>query len=61
VANALRTGQGVINPGSIVGLLSFACALYAGWFLLPDGTKRVADGYAETAWMEFLRISRDLD
>ena len=61
VANALRTGQGVINPGSIVGLLSFACALYAGWFLLPDGTKRVADGYAETAWMEFLRISRELD
>jgi hypothetical protein len=59
VVNATRTGQGLINPGSIIGLMSLACALYAGWFLLPNGTKRVAEGYAETAWMEFLRISRD--
>jgi hypothetical protein len=57
-ANALRTGQNPVNPGSIVGLLSLACALYVGWLVLPNGTKSVADGYAEAAWMEFLRISR---
>lgn len=59
LANAVRTGQSVINPGSIVGFLSFLCALYVGWFVLPNGTKRVADGYAESAWMEFLHTSRD--
>jgi hypothetical protein len=59
VVTALRAVQSLINPGSIVGMLSFVCAVYVGWFLLPSGTKRVADGYAESAWMAFLRISRD--
>ena len=59
VMNAVRTSQNLVNAGSIVGVLSLACAVYAGWFLLPSGTKSVADEYAETAWMTFLRTSRD--
>ncbi|MFZ3275278.1 MAG: hypothetical protein WA182_00095 [Candidatus Sulfotelmatobacter sp.] len=58
VVNAIRTGQSLVNPASIVALLSFACALYVGWFLLPKGTKSVADEYAESAWMAFLHTSQ---
>jgi len=58
LANALRTTQSLINPGSIVSLLSLACALYVGWFVLPSATKRVADEYAESAWMAFLHLSQ---
>ncbi len=57
-ANGIRTGAGVVNPASAVAVLSFACAFYVGWFIMPDATKRVADGYAESAWMAFLRISQ---
>jgi hypothetical protein len=58
VANAVRTGQSLINPGSIVGVVSFSCAVYVGWFLLPNGTKRAADEYAESAWIAFLHLSQ---
>jgi hypothetical protein len=52
---AVRTGAGLLNPASAIGLLSFIAAVYIGWAILPDATKRIADGYAETAWMSFLR------
>lgn len=45
--------SGVINPGSIVSSLALLCALYFGWTVLPEGTKRTADRYAESAWMAF--------
>ncbi len=57
--NAVRTGEGVINPASAVAVLSFASAVYIGWVVLPGATKRGADGYAESAWMAFLRVSQD--
>jgi hypothetical protein len=52
---AVSTGAGLQNPASAIGLLSFIAAVYIGWAILPDATKRIADGYAETAWMSFLR------
>jgi hypothetical protein len=55
---ALRTGQSLINPGSIVSSISLLCAFYLGWFMLPTATKRVADAYAESAWMAFLHLSQ---
>jgi hypothetical protein len=58
VANAMRTGQPIVNAGSIVGLLSFLCAIYVGWLLLPKGVKSVADAYAESAWLAFLLVSK---
>jgi hypothetical protein len=58
IANALRTGQSVVNAGSIVGLLSLVCAVYVGWAVLPAGTKSVANEYAESAWMAFLHLSQ---
>ncbi|MGB2592887.1 MAG: hypothetical protein WA853_00070 [Candidatus Acidiferrum sp.] len=50
---------GTINPGSALSLLSLTCALYFGWAVLPDGTRRIADVYAESAWMAFLGLARD--
>jgi hypothetical protein len=55
---ALRTSQSLVNPGSIVGSISLLCAIYVGWFVLPAATKRVADAYAESAWMAFLHLSQ---
>jgi len=49
------TGAGLLNPASAIGFLSFIAAVYVGWAILPDATKRSADGNAETAWMSFLR------
>jgi len=58
-AYGARTGAGIFNPASIIALLSVACALYLGWAVLPDATKRIADGYAELAWVAFLRFSEE--
>jgi len=58
VVTAIRTSQSLINAGSIVSALSLACALYVGWFVLPSATKRVAEEYAESAWMAFLHLSQ---
>lgn len=54
-----RTGAGLVNPAFGVASVSFFCAVYVGWFVLPDATKRVADEYAEKAWMAFLSITKD--
>lgn len=53
-----RTGGGLLNPASAVALVSLFCAVYVGWFVLPEATKRVADEYAEKAWMAFLSVSQ---
>lgn len=58
LGNAIRTSQSLVNPGSIVGSISFLCAVYVGWFTLPTATKRFAEAYAESAWMAFLHLSQ---
>jgi hypothetical protein len=58
LGNAIRTNQSLLNPGSIVGCLSLLCAVYVGWFMLPTATKKVAEAYAESAWMAFLKVSQ---
>jgi hypothetical protein len=58
LGNAIRINQSLLNPGSIVGCLSLVCAVYVGWFMLPTATKRVAEAYAESAWMAFLNVSQ---
>ena len=58
LGNAIRTSQSLIDPGSIVGCLSLFCAIYVGWFILPTATKKVAEAYAESAWMAFLNVSQ---
>jgi hypothetical protein len=55
VVFAMRTGSGPINPASAICFLSLACSVYVGWFVLPNSVKRVAETYAETAWMAFLQ------
>lgn len=59
VGNAVRSGQTLFNPGSIVGIISLVCAIYLGWIVLPSATKRSAEAYAESAWMAFLDLSRN--
>jgi len=54
-----RSGSHVLNPATVIGALSLVCALYLGWAVLPKGTKHAADAYAESAWMAFLRISKE--
>jgi hypothetical protein len=58
LGNAIRTGQSLVNAGSIVGSISFLSAVYVGWFALPTATNRVAEAYAESAWMAFLHLSQ---
>jgi len=58
LGNTARTSQSLLNPGSIVGCLSLLCSVYVGWFMLPNATKRVAEAYAESAWMAFLNLSQ---
>jgi hypothetical protein len=58
LGNAIRNGQSLVNAGSIVGCISLLCAVYVGWFMLPTATKRVAEAYAESAWMAFLSVSQ---
>jgi hypothetical protein len=50
---------GILNPASVLSCLSLLCALYFGWAILPDGTKRIADVYAESVWMAFLGSARE--
>jgi hypothetical protein len=54
-----RTGAGILNPASTIALLSLICAGYVGWAILPKATKRIAEGYAELAWIAFLRVSEE--
>ena len=54
-----RTGAGILTPAGGVALISLFCAVYIGWFVLPDATRRVADEYAEKAWMAFLSVSNE--
>ena len=49
-----KVGPGLLSPASAFGILSFVCAIYFGWAVLPNATKRIADRYAELAWMAFL-------
>lgn len=58
LGNAIRNSQNLVNPGTSVGCLSLICAVYVGWFLLPTATKKVAEAYAESAWMAFLNVSQ---
>jgi hypothetical protein len=51
---AAKTGASVLNPAVAIGIISLICAVYVGWFLLPNATKKIAEGYAESAWMAFL-------
>ena len=55
----VSTGAGVLNPASGIGCVSFLCALYFGWGLLPDAVKRIGESYADSAWMSFLRTSEE--
>jgi hypothetical protein len=55
VVFAMRNGSGPINPASAICFLSLVCSVYVGWFVLPDSVRRVAETYAETAWMAFLQ------
>jgi hypothetical protein len=58
LGSAVRSGQSLVNAGSIVASISLLCAVYVGWFMLPTATKRVAEAYAESAWMAFLYLSQ---
>jgi hypothetical protein len=55
---SLKVSGSILNPASVIGCLVFLCAVAVGWAVLPGTTKRVADGYAEAAWMAFLRLSQ---
>jgi hypothetical protein len=57
VVYSTRSGASAINLASGIATLWLLCGLWLGWCLLPGATQRVADGYAELAWMAFLRIS----
>jgi hypothetical protein len=59
VAYGTKTGGGPLNPASAMNCLAFVCAAYIGWAILPSATKRVADGYAESTWLAFLRKSEE--
>ena len=54
-----KKGLGTVNPASFVAFLSLIFAVYLGWAVLPAATKRIADGYAESAWIAFLRVSEE--
>jgi len=53
------THSGFFNPAVLVSCLSLACAGYVGWRVLPKATKRIAERYAELAWMSFLQHTKD--
>ena len=44
---------GAFNVASAIGFASFDCAVYVGWMVLPDATRRTAERYAELAWIAF--------
>lgn len=59
VVYGIKTGHGPMNPAAVMDCLSLLCAVYVGWAILPGATKLVADGYAEAAWMAFLRKAEE--
>jgi hypothetical protein len=56
---AVRMGAAILNPASAIGFLSLVSALYVGWYILPSATKRIGEGYAESAWMAFVQIATE--
>jgi hypothetical protein len=56
---AFKSGTTLLNPAVTIALLAFVGAVYVEWSVLPDTTKRIADRYAELAWMDFLQISQE--
>jgi hypothetical protein len=52
-----RVGAGAFNVGTAVEVALAAAAAYGGWSLLPSATKRIADGYANAAWIALLHSS----
>src|SRR5207248_226569 len=54
---SMKMGKSVLNPASIISLLSLVCAICVGWFVLPTATKRLAEAYAESAWTAFLQAT----
>jgi hypothetical protein len=59
VAYGAKSGGRILNPASVMNVVALCCAIYVGWAVLPQATKRVADGYAEAAWLAFLRTSEE--
>jgi hypothetical protein len=59
VLYAFSSGARIVNPASIIGCISFICALCVGWLILPDNAKRAGETYAESAWMAFLHIGAE--
>jgi len=57
MAYGVKNGGGPLNPASLMNCVALICAVYIGWAVLPGATRRVADGYAEAAWLAFLRKS----
>jgi hypothetical protein len=53
-AYGAASGRGAFNPASVVDGSVLACALYASYLVLPNSVKRIAELYAESAWMSFL-------
>jgi hypothetical protein len=56
ITSGVKKG-GLFNPGSVIGLLCVACAIFIGWAVLPRITKRAAEAYAQSAWTAFLQSS----
>jgi hypothetical protein len=48
--------SGALNPATVINAFCAVIAVFVGWFLLPVGTKHVAETYAESAWMGFLLV-----
>jgi hypothetical protein len=59
VLYGIKTGHGPLNPAAVMDCLALLCALYVGWSVLPGATKLVANGYAEAAWLAFLRVAEE--
>jgi len=56
-----QTGAGILNVATSIELSFVACSAYYGWKLLPDATRRVADAYAEAAWLAFVDLAEQAD
>lgn len=52
-----RTHNVAVNSASVFAAGCMICALYLGWLVQPNAVKKVAEGYAEQAWMSFLSHS----
>jgi len=56
-----RTGAGVLNTAASVEFSFSLCTAYYGWKILPEATKRIANAYAESAWISFLDLSEETE